>query len=49
MTQPDNEALRDEAKERMQKMPAETALGNKDPEGGGEGKPSDYEGNADRS
>ena len=49
MTQPDDQSLRDEAKERMQKLPAETALGNKDPEGGGEGQPADYEGNSDRS
>jgi hypothetical protein len=35
--------LREEARERMEQMPAETALGNRDPQGGGTGEPSDYE------
>lgn len=34
---------REEARERIEDMPAETALGNRDPEGGGKGQPSDYE------
>lgn len=38
-----NDALREEARERMEEMPAETALGHRDPQGGGEGEPSDYE------
>lgn len=41
----DQEKLREEARERMQDLPAETALGNRDPEGGGEGDPEDYQGN----
>ena len=44
----DNEKLREEAHERIEKLPAETALGNRDPEGGGEGDPKDYEGLSDR-
>lgn len=44
MTEPtDADRLREEAHERMEDMPAETALGNRDPEGGGEGDPKDYE------
>ena len=34
--------LREEASERIDSMPAETALGRRDPEGGGEGDPADY-------
>jgi hypothetical protein len=37
------EALREIAREQVEKMPAETALGNRDPEGGGEGTPQEYE------
>lgn len=47
MTEPDQhgEDLREEAKRRMESMPGETALGNADPEAGGEGDPKDYLGN----
>jgi hypothetical protein len=38
-----DEDLRDEAKERMEEMPAETALGNADPAGGSDEDPEDYE------
>ena len=38
------QALRDLARDRNARMPAETALGNRDPEGGGEGDPKDFEG-----
>lgn len=41
----DRQDLEEEAKERMEEMPAETALGNRDPQGGGEGDPKDYKGN----
>ena len=34
MTTPDNDALRERARERVEQMPAETALGNADPAGG---------------
>jgi hypothetical protein len=47
MTTPDEEELRRTAKERMESMPAETALGNADPEGGGTGDPKDYKGNSE--
>ena len=40
----DLEDLREIARERVEEMPAETALGNRDPEGGGEGDPRDYPG-----
>ncbi|MFL6136554.1 MAG: hypothetical protein ACJ74O_01995 [Frankiaceae bacterium] len=40
----DEEELREEARKRIEEMPAETALGNRDPEGGGKGDPADYEG-----
>lgn len=39
----DREQLREEARERIEEMPAETALGNRDPEGGGTGTPAEYE------
>jgi hypothetical protein len=39
----DDEAERERAIERITNMPAETALGNRDPEGGGEGNPKDVE------
>jgi hypothetical protein len=43
-TEPENpEELRERARERMADMPAETALGNADPEGGGHGTPKEYE------
>ncbi len=44
--QPNEEELREEARERMEEMPAETALGNRDPQTSGEGDPEQYEGNA---
>jgi hypothetical protein len=40
----DLDDLKDIARERIEEMPAETALGNRDPEGGGEGDPRDYPG-----
>ncbi len=40
----DNDAEREQARERMEEMPAETALGHRDPAGGGTGDPQDYEG-----
>lgn len=40
----DREDLRDIARERVDEMPAETALGRRDPLGGGEGDPKDYPG-----
>lgn len=36
--------LREQARERVRDMPAESALGHRDPQGGGEGEPADYEG-----
>ena len=42
---PDDAAAKDleaQAKKHVEEMPAETALGNADPEGGGEGTPADY-------
>lgn len=36
------EDLEQKAKERVEEMPAETALGNRDPRGGGEGDPQDF-------
>lgn len=45
MTSPDeHEALREQARKNIEDLPAETALGNRDPEGGGKGDPADYEG-----
>lgn len=44
MTSPDEkDALREQAREHVEEMPAETALGNRDPQGGGTGEPADYE------
>jgi hypothetical protein len=34
MTTPDNDDLRERAREHVEQMPAETALGNPDPAGG---------------
>lgn len=42
---PDDAAAKDleaQAKKHVEEMPAETALGNADPEGGGKGTPADY-------
>lgn len=46
----ENDELRERARERIEEMPAETALGNRDPAGGGEGDPKDFppEHNEDR-
>lgn len=40
----DKDALREEARKHVEELPAETALGNRDPQGGGQGDPKDYEG-----
>lgn len=37
-----HDELEQQAKERIEEMPAETALGNRDPQGGGEGDPKDF-------
>jgi hypothetical protein len=42
-----HDELQEIAKERMAELPAETALGNADPAGGGEGDPKDFLGNSD--
>ena len=39
----DDQDLRDEAKQRMEEMPAETAAGNADPAGGSDEDPKEYE------
>jgi hypothetical protein len=39
------EELRVAARERMEDMPGETALGNADPTAGGHGDPKEYQGN----
>ena len=39
----DDPDLRELARERVENMPAETALGNADPAGGGKGDPKDVE------
>jgi hypothetical protein len=41
------EELEKIAKERMEELPGETALGNRDPQAGGEGDPKYFEGNSD--
>lgn len=41
-TDTSTEDLEQRAKERIEDMPAETALGNRDPQGGGEGDPKDF-------
>ena len=40
----EQESLRDLARERVEDMPAETALGHADPAGGADGDPQTYEG-----
>lgn len=40
----DVEALREDVDQRNEDMPAETALGNRDPSTTGKGDPKDYEG-----
>ena len=42
--QDDQESLREKAHERNAAMPAESALGHRDPQGGGEGEPEDFTG-----
>ncbi len=46
-SQDNREELERIAKERMEELPGETALGNRDPQAGGEGDPKDFEGNSD--
>ena len=41
MTEPDDD-LREKAREHVEQMPAETALGNPDPAGGSTDDPKDY-------
>ena len=41
------EELEEIAKERMEELPGETALGHRDPEAGGEGEPADFGGNSE--
>lgn len=38
--------LEEIAKEHIEELPGETALGNRDPQAGGEGEPKDYPGNS---
>jgi hypothetical protein len=42
MTDDATKNLEAEAKKHIAEMPAETALGNADPEGGGEGTPAEF-------
>jgi hypothetical protein len=42
-----HEELERIAKERIEELPGETALGNRDPQAGGEGDPKDFHGNSD--
>ena len=46
MTSSDDD-LKARAKQHIQQLPAETALGNADPTAGGEGDPKDFLGNSD--
>lgn len=39
------EELEEIAREHVEELPGETALGHRDPEAGGEGEPQDYQGN----
>lgn len=43
MTEPEqpSDDLREKAREYLDDLPAETALGNRDPQGGGKGEPAD--------
>ena len=41
------EELEQIARERMAELPGETALGNRDPQAGGDGDPKDFQGNSD--
>jgi hypothetical protein len=42
-----HEELEEIAKARIEELPGETALGNRDPQAGGEGDPADFAGNSD--
>ncbi|MGK5682751.1 hypothetical protein [Actinoplanes sp. URMC 104] len=42
-----DQTLEEIAKERMEELPGETALGHRDPAAGGEGEPEDFHGNSD--
>ena len=44
MSTPDNDDLRERAREHVEQLPAETALGNADPAGGVDSDPKDFEG-----
>lgn len=44
MSEQPSQEMREEAKKHVEEMPAETALGNRDPQGGGTGEPADVEG-----
>ena len=43
MTAPDDDALRERARQHVEQMPAETALGNPDPAGGSTDDPKLYD------
>jgi hypothetical protein len=43
MTTPDNDDLRERAREQVEHLPAETALGNADPAGGVDEDPKAYD------
>ena len=44
----DTEAKLEElAKERVEELPGETALGHRDPQAGGDGEPQDFKGNSE--
>ena len=43
-----SEDLREQTRKRIEEMPAETALGNRDPEGGGQREPADFPSQADQ-
>jgi hypothetical protein len=49
MTTPDNDDLRERAREHVEQLPAETALGNADPAGGVDEDPKAYEKAAEES
>ena len=44
MSTPDNDDLRERAREHVEQLPAETALGNADPAGGVDSDPKDFKG-----
>jgi hypothetical protein len=47
VSESNREELEQIAKERMEELPGETALGNRDPQAGGEGDPENFLGNSD--